>query len=118
MHEQIYEAMHLAIEQTLNGESRRHVMDFWLNFVEPFFGLPTRKYEQVLPEQATHRREGGNDSDSDVSEAKNGEHPGYCCYFDNYYGYYYYYIVTVTAISTRASRWLGQSWLAGALCCR
>lgn len=51
VHDDVFKVMKYSFEEVVQGEGLVKLLEFWTQFVEPFFGLPPRPVEQlkVLP---------------------------------------------------------------------
>ena len=69
--------MRWAVEEmlTAGSDTKEHIMDFWLHFVEPFFNLPIRKYE-MLGEGSRSDRHKTSVKTAEKSDSSDGEGEG------------------------------------------
>ncbi|KAK9806462.1 hypothetical protein WJX73_010057 [Symbiochloris irregularis] len=52
VHEDLFQVMKYAFEESVPAEVAQKCLDFWSSFVEPFFGLPTRPKQQPTVKSA------------------------------------------------------------------
>lgn len=47
VHDDVFKVMKYSFEEVVQGEGLVKLLEFWTQFVEPFFGLPPRPLEQL-----------------------------------------------------------------------
>ena len=48
VHDDVFTVMKYAFEESVPADAAQKCMDFWVSFVEPFFGLPARAKQQPI----------------------------------------------------------------------
>jgi hypothetical protein len=47
VHDDVFKVMKYSIEEMCQGDMVSKLLAFWVQFVEPFFGLPLRPSEEI-----------------------------------------------------------------------